>query len=360
MEDKNNLEPIEGQHCPVCGEHIYAGSFFCIKCGEKIEGADLSRDEPKDRRQEQEPVSPKSKQKQATTPDFDRNRLRIVAVVLGGLGVLLVAIIVVLFAFTRQGKALLAALAGGEDEATPVVKSSSTPVVQISSTPAFTATSPSVSTPTPLPQPTEMDTPLPPTEPPAPAAQKIDGGEITIDYDGYTSLTLQNDSGKDICYVYFMPSEYEEQTDNLLDTLGLPLKNGESKTTEMFYPGLYDLSIFSCTGEITVFGDAVNIDGSTTLTIDDSIVQQDRYVTVTLINETSTTVCAVWVGPPYSEWIGEVLQGEKLPAGSTTTVDLPVRMWAIQARDCSERAVGSSYGLNISRDTIWHITPDSP
>ena len=360
MEDTHNLEPVEGQYCPVCGERIYAGSFFCIKCGEKIEGVVPSKGAHQDRPQEQEHISPPSKQRQAATPDDDRSRLRIVAVVLGGLGVFLVAIIAVLLAFTRQGKALLTALGGDEEEATPMVERSATTVVQISSTPAFTPTSPSVSTPTPLPQPTETDTPLPPTEPPAPAAQKIDGGEITIDYDGYTSLTLENDSGKDICYVYFMPSEYREQTDNLLDTLGLPLRNGESKTTDMFYPGLYDLSIFSCTGEITVFGDAVNIDGSTTLTIDDSLVQQDRYVTLTLINETSSTVCEVWVGPPYSEWIGEVLQGEKLPAGSTTTVDLPVRVWAIQARDCSEQAVAYSYALNISRDTIWHLTPDSP
>jgi hypothetical protein len=360
VEEADHLEPAEGQRCPVCGERIYAGTFFCIKCGAKLEDADLSKGDSDDLPQEQEQSPPQVKEMRDSTADFERNQLKMLAFVLGGLGVFLCAVIALLIVFTRQGSALRAALAGSEEEATPVLQSSETPAAHVSPTPAFTVGSTNTSTPTPLPQPTEMDTPLPPTEPPLPAAQKIDGGEITIEYDGYTSLTFENASGADICYVYFMPSESKEPTDNLLDTLGLPLKSGESKTTDMMYPGLYDLSIFSCTGEIKVFADAVTIDGSTTLTIDDSMVQQDRYVSLTLINETSTTVCAVWIGPPYSEWIGEVLQGEKLPASSTTTVELPVRMWAIQARDCSERAVASSYGLNISRDSIWRITPGSP
>ena len=81
---------------------------------------------------------------------------------------------------------------------------------------------------------------------------------------------------------------------------------------------------------------------------------------MTLINQTSEPVCFVWIGPPQSEWLYDLLGDDIIDGWGTFAVYIPVGEWALQAEDCS----GTEYSvmkyepyITISGDTTWYIDP---
>ncbi len=209
----------------------------------------------------------------------------------------------------------------------------------------------------------------PPTLPPAPDVQ-------TMTSDFY----IVNDSDFTICYVYFsLSANTEWGYDQLNNELVYP---GESYVFYDVPHGTYDINLQDCDENLIYEEYELNVPGVDTLTIyntnneplcgngicgdyenpgncPEDCANSMGQVALTIVNQTSEPVCQVWIGPPQSEWIGDILGSEIIPGWGSLTVYVDPGEWALQAHDCSDGVTPMKFTpqLGIYGPTNWYVDP---
>jgi hypothetical protein len=353
-EEPKDHQGVHPSFCPTCGTPRVEGAAFCIKCGTQLTQTEAKVAKADAVEQAPDEPTPKPAKKPRKKR---RQRSSMVWIVAGvfGFGMILLFGTVILLTMTDVGSNLF----GSAPE--PKSKDTSTPFVSRDTPTRPPPTQAPVATDTSVPSPTSKPTATITATPTVPEPTSIEGEGITLSVmgDGEVSLILENNAHVDICYVYLRPAGDLAQTQNLLEQISIPLLDDDTGFIPGISPGRYDLSISACTSNLMAWADGVQLAGQVVVKIYGTDVPSNMKADLTLINESTTKICSVWVGPPFSEWMGDILGGASLSAGKSTTVEVPVNIWAIQARDCSGNAVASAWTLDVTRPSEWRIIPGS-
>ena len=206
---------------------------------------------------------------------------------------------------------------------------------------AVLACSPLAAPPTATPLPTPTPLPLTPTPlPPTPTTPS--GG-----------ITLVNQSGTTVCFVNISPSTEQTWGEDLLGQTGT-VPSGQSHWFDV-PDGPYDMRAQDC--EHTLIGEewqvAVPADGFTwTLPY--------SPITVTMINQSSSPVCYVLIGPSTnqywgSDWLGS---SEIIEAGGSRDFAVPPgQQYDFQALDCNENPLQQDSQIMVTEQGFtWMVT----
>ena len=226
-------------------------------------------------------------------------------------------------------------------------------------------------------------------KPPQPPAQSANptAAPSTSGGSSYSDFYIVNDSSSTtICYVYLsLSTDSEWGYDQLGDSM--VVNPGETFTIYSVPSGTYDLLVEDCS-ENTLYEeyylDFPNVD---TFTLwDDNYTEPlcgngvcDVYenggncpqdcgesysggqVPFTIVNHTSEPICYVWYGPPYSEWIGDMLGDQTIPGWGSLTIYVDPGDYALSANDCSGDASYSQMeyveSMSIYSATTWDVDP---
>jgi hypothetical protein len=165
------------------------------------------------------------------------------------------------------------------------------------------------------------------------------------------SLELINNSGTAVCYVYISPSDASEWGS---DWLGSSTIASGSSYVFSFDPGTWDLMAEDCSGNVLDSQFGVYLSGYEVWTIGGSSGGGGDAL-ITIVNNTGQAVCYVWVGPPASEWDGDLLGSSILDVGQTISVYLPVGTWALQAESCGGQVLAYTDSFYASNGAVFYI-----
>lgn len=164
------------------------------------------------------------------------------------------------------------------------------------------------------------------------------------------SLEVINTGGSTICYVYISPSTATDWGSDWLGTSTIP--SGTSYTFS-FDPGTWDFKAEDCSHNVLDSQFGVYLSGYEVWTIGSGGGGGDALVTI--VNNTAQAVCYVWVGPPASEWDGDLLGSSILDVGQTISVYLPVGTWALQAESCGGEVLAYTDSFYASEGAVFYI-----
>jgi hypothetical protein len=77
---------------------------------------------------------------------------------------------------------------------------------------------------------------------------------------------------------------------------------------------------------------------------------------LTVFNDSPEVVCFVWIGPPASEWVDDLLGSDILMPGDRLQVEIVPGTWALQAQDCEGNVLGYEAAYDIGGAAEWRIT----
>ncbi len=191
------------------------------------------------------------------------------------------------------------------------------------------------STPTPLPPP-------PPSPTPQPAA----------------SVTVVNQSSDIICFLYVSPSTSDEWGADQLGANDI-IDVGASFTVNV-QPGTYDLRAEDCDGNPVAEQYNVVL-GQYTWTVTGSAAGTTG--TLTIINNTASTVCYVYISPSSSEEWGDDQLGTNNtipPNGSFDITDIPFDTYDLKATDCDGVTLAEQYAVVLGdQDYTWTLSANT-
>ncbi len=167
------------------------------------------------------------------------------------------------------------------------------------------------------------------------------------------TLTLVNDSSLEICYVYVSPTTEDEWGDDWLGAQETILP-GVSRDFQVI-AGSYDLLAADCDGNTLDEQYGISIAGTLEWTLTDV---GGAAVELTLFNDSGWDVCYVYISPTTSDtWGDDWLGVDTVPDGTAYTFQVPVGSYDLLAEDCDENALAEEYGVSLSEDTDWTLSP---
>lgn len=160
-----------------------------------------------------------------------------------------------------------------------------------------------------------------------------------------TTIRMINGTNSTICYVY-MSGTWESEWGS--DWLGQDVVYSGDQYTFNVNAGNWDLMATDCDGNI--LEEAYNIGVPTsglTWTVDSPTINTASG-SLTINNDTPNTVCYVYMGPPNSEWSGDLLGNDVIdPYSSYTLYDLSEGTWCISLQDCSNNDLYYDCSLSV-------------
>ncbi len=167
------------------------------------------------------------------------------------------------------------------------------------------------------------------------------------------TLTLVNDSSLEICYVYVSPTTEDEWGDDWLGAQETILP-GDSRDFQVL-AGSYDLLAADCDGNALDEQYGISVAGTLEWTLTDV---GGAAVDLTLFNDSGWDVCYVYISPTTSDtWGNDWLGVDTVPDGTAYTFQVPVGSYDLLAEDCDENALAEEYGVSLSEDTDWTLSP---
>lgn len=165
------------------------------------------------------------------------------------------------------------------------------------------------------------------------------------------SLVVENQTSATICWLYVSATTQEDWGPDQLGDATLP--SGESFTVTGIEAGDYDLRANDCDGNTLAqeFGVAIDSAGIT-WTLEDN-----ETVDLTVLNQSSETICYLYVSPSDSEdWGQDQLDESVVNAGDSFTVfGIPPGSYDLRAESC-EGSTLEDYGLDLSTDFEYTVT----
>ncbi len=199
--------------------------------------------------------------------------------------------------------------------------------------------------PTPAPPTAVPPTAVPPTAVPptkAPPSQPASG---TME------LTLKNDSGITVCYVYISSTESNSWGDNWLAE-NEAIRSGSSRSFQV-PEGSYDVRADDCENNLVAYQFEVNLAGQMTWTLDPL-----QRAPVLVANNSSHEICYLYISPSDSDTWGPDWMGKDttIPARSTRTFQVPLGTYDLRADDCDHNTLNTQSGINVGADGItWTL-----
>jgi hypothetical protein len=174
---------------------------------------------------------------------------------------------------------------------------------------------------------------------------------------GYGSLTVINNlggEGGNICYLYISPSDSSDWGNDQLGADTIP--TGTSYTISDIPTGTYDILAQNCNDIVVGEEYGVYIDGDRTWELIGAQQGAGADEGLTIINDSSATICTVLIGEPNSEWWGNILN-QQLPPGGQVTVYVEPGTWALQAESCgvSGEIIAYEPAYTVQSGSVWHI-----
>jgi hypothetical protein len=216
--------------------------------------------------------------------------------------------------------------------------------------------------PTPVPPTPVPPTPIPPTAAPPtaapPTAAPSTGGDsqpapstLGNGGGGVSYLDVVNETGIQICYLYVAPSTSEEWGDNQLQS-GKMIEGGSTFTLTDIPAGTYDLATQDCQGDGVAqeFGVEFTADGVTwTLSTD--------TVELVLVNDSSATICYLYVSPSEAEDWGPDQFGEDTvldPGATFTLTGVEPGQYDMLVESCDGLTL-EEYGLDLTQNFTYTV-----
>jgi hypothetical protein len=205
--------------------------------------------------------------------------------------------------------------------------------------------------------PTQAQAQVPPTQRPAQPttvpAQPTQGSSQPNAVD----FTVINQSSSDVCFMRISPVTSSEWGQ---DWLGADIMGSGTSYTFSVTPGAYDLRAEFCGG-----GSAeqmgFNISANTTWTVTGGTSgpgpgPSGGTVEFTVVNQTSSAVCFVYISPTTSQyWEEDWLGADTIPAGGSYTFDVPSGDYDLKADFCGGGTSYIEWGRSITSDSSWII-----
>jgi hypothetical protein len=162
-------------------------------------------------------------------------------------------------------------------------------------------------------------------------------------------FTIVNRSPEEICYVLISPSDSDSWGDDQLgenDTIA----PGKRQTFSM-PKDTYDIRAENCDEAAMVT--AWELSSNATVTAGES----GANVKLTVINDSSTEVCYIYISPTTGDdwgddWMGEM---ESLPAGGLRAFYMKGNTYDLQAIDCEDNVLIEEYEVDLSSDLEWTL-----
>jgi hypothetical protein len=222
---------------------------------------------------------------------------------------------------------LVLALAAGCGPDETVVEITATP-----SPPPPTAIPTATPTPAPSPTPAAIPTPAPTLIP----------------------VNLRNESIQAICSVYISAAGSGEWGDNWLEETETiePMRSQIFQVEE----GTYDLQAMDCDGnELDVQYD-IELSGMPTWTV------SMETVSLTLYNDSGTTICYVYISPSADTSWGDDRLGsaETVPSGESRRFTVLPETYDLRAEDCNSNALSTRWEVTVADSTEWVVYPPAP
>jgi len=178
-----------------------------------------------------------------------------------------------------------------------------------------------------------------------------------------TNLTLQNNSGSVLCFVWFSPSTSDSWGLDQLPSDGV-IANGDvySWTVE---PDEYDVMVSDCDdNRLDLF--FVDLTHDTTLNVtsteiliseNTALVPIDDTTTLTIQNNAGYTICFVQFSPSTSDsWGDDQLPSDGvLSDGSSYSWDVYINEYDVRVLDCDQNPI-ERFGIDLFSDTILYVT----
>jgi len=182
------------------------------------------------------------------------------------------------------------------------------------------------------------------------------------------TLLMINDSNVPVCYLYISPVSRTDWGDDWLGATQI-VDVGQYVEYQVD-SGRYDMLAMACDETIMDEKYDVSVQADMEWIVEayvSSGLDQPQpqppsssgEVTLTIVNDTPETVCYVWIGEPYSEWIADLLDTNTLAGYSSIDVLVFPGTWALQAEDCAGAAIQTTSSIDIYGPTVWHINPTS-
>jgi len=176
--------------------------------------------------------------------------------------------------------------------------------------------------------------------------------EWTVAMGDEASVTLANNSGQSVCYVYISPSSSSDWGGDWLGESDI-LDSGYSRT---FYlpAGTYDLAAESCDGYLLDEQYGVTVAGSLDWSLDQALDTADAGLTIT--NDTSGPIWYVYISPSWNDdWGEDWLGSDQIPAYDSRTFYFSEGTYDLRVEDDFGDVLATSFDQYLSGSNEWTI-----
>lgn len=176
-------------------------------------------------------------------------------------------------------------------------------------------------------------------------------GAVEAPVDADFTITLQNDSPDEVCFVQVSPSDSDHWGEDWLgENITIAPLGGffHFDLTE----GVYDVRAQRC--DLTTMATWWRLDRDSKL----QVGATGATVRLLVQNDTGAQICYLYVSPTTADTWGQDLLGdiESLSSGSARILYLRPGSYDLQVSDCDNYVLAEEYGVNLGEDTTWTVS----
>lgn len=164
------------------------------------------------------------------------------------------------------------------------------------------------------------------------------------------TITVDNRSPDEICYVLISPSSDENWGDDQLGS-DETIVSGDSRAFTMD-DDTYDVQVMDC--DEAVMATAWEVSRDTTV----EIGGRGANVRLLVSNDSDTEVCFVFISPSTADDWGDDQLGEmqSLPPGFERLFYVDPGVYDLQASDCDGETLLEEYEVDLNTDLTWNLS----
>jgi len=168
------------------------------------------------------------------------------------------------------------------------------------------------------------------------------------------TFRFENQACTTVCQVFLGSPSCDDWGITLLGEDSLP--HGLSIDFQI-PPGTYDLLIVECSEATYQMTDLdLSEDGTWTFGLEEAIPGTACPAALTVVNQSPTDICHMWIAGPQSErygynWLGD----DVIPAGQALTFPVSPGTYDVMAQDCDFNTLRVELDKDILAPVIWNV-----